>query len=397
MSNRLTLINNLSGVVLDGQFKNITIVNCDPVTGNSKADNGMLSLVFRAEDIDSGAFVAIKFFDPDWFDPTNLRQNLFIRESELLLKLRNKNRCLQLTQEVRQYPLIVTNAINGQTLTLNTLYMIMEWIEDDILDYFLNQDQFDAITKLKVFRLTALSIFSLHAERIYHRDVKRDNFRKAIRNNSEYVIAIDLGTAVSIDAQPNSNQSIYANPLGAGAFAPLEAHCGLGGIRKLGVSGDVYALGSMLHDLFNIDLFHVRLFNEVKFLKIFAAFKGQMLIEMQKNPSEEDILKIWHKNLKLIQHESFPLSIEGSGNTIPNAIKNNLNQLFNDLINLDYRKRLVKSDVFLHKIDGIIRILSSAKLEEKRIQERLKLKQQKEQRAKLIQDRLDEYLNRQQG
>lgn len=391
MSNKLTLINSLNDLLLDERFQNISVVNCDPHTGEHLEDKGCLSVVFKANDIQTGKDVAIKFFDPDFPDHDGSRKIGFHRESDLLEKLQGVDRCAQRIQELRAYLLSVTS-VTGHSLSTEALYLIVEWLEEDILDYFIKQDQFDAVAKIKIFRQCVLSVLSLHAARICHRDLKRDNFRIAQRESGRLVVNIDLGSAALIDDDPNVNQSIYSSPRGASGFAPLESLCGLSGIRSLGVYSDIYALGAMLHDLFNIDPLYLRLSQDISFGTILGQCYSKMITVSQGNINEDALLDEWHKLMKIIQYQAIPLSIQGVGNSIPNAIKLNLESLFKDLICLDYQKRVFNSNSVLKKIDAMIRILESEKLEQRKNDQRLKLKLSREKHARELQAKLEKHL-----
>ena len=391
MSNKLTLINSLQGSVLDDRFSNISVANCDPITGEQLGDGGCLSVVFKADDELTGNQVAIKFFDPDFEDLDGTRKHGFLRESELLTKLNNVDRCVHIVQEIKKFVLSIT-AASGDTLSIELIYIVIEWLEFDILEYFLNQHQIEAITKLQIFRQCVLSVLSLHSARICHRDLKRDNFRIAQRLNENVVVSIDLGSAVSIDAQSNSNQLIYSNPRGASGFAPIESLCGLSGIRVLGVYSDIYALGAMLHDMFNVDYLFERLAQDSVYKTILGVGLTKMIVARHRNIQEKAMLEEWHKLIKNVNHQIYPLSIQGAGNSIPNSIKLNMEFLFKELTCLDYRKRVLDSNLLLKKIDAMIKILSAAKLERVKNDQRLKLKQMKEIKARELQYKLDQYL-----
>ncbi len=57
------------------------------------------------------------------------------------------------------------------------------------------------------------------------------NLRRTHRENREMVVPIDLGTAIDLLSDPIGDFRDYADPVGALAFSPLEAHSGLGSIR----------------------------------------------------------------------------------------------------------------------------------------------------------------------
>lgn len=304
--NRLTLIRELTGIaLLDARFKNLEVVNCDPVTGEQIQDGGVLSVVFRAEDVTTGLPVAIKFFDPDYVGiGTSHRLELFQRESELLERLRGKEHCLELIQPLRQFDLRIVDPATNLSLTRDTYYFVVEWLDTDLIDYFLRQHEFGAAEKLQVFRQIVLAVFALHREGIYHRDLKRDNLRVADRRGVNRVVAIDLGTAAAFDSvHIGGGHNAYAIPVGARAFSPIEAFCGLAGVRRIGVYSDIYALGCMLHDLFNVDYYNVRLFKDAGFQACYGACNTQMMQVMQRSPEESVLLDEWSKILELAKRQ----------------------------------------------------------------------------------------------
>ena len=102
--NRLALIQKLEALpLLDARYSNLRCVNFNSSTG---AKRGCFSLVFKADDVVDGKSVALKFFD---IDPENLkrtyRRDSFAREHELLQKLLNEDRCLQLSSSMKTFDL----------------------------------------------------------------------------------------------------------------------------------------------------------------------------------------------------------------------------------------------------------------------------------------------------
>jgi serine/threonine protein kinase len=196
---------------LDGRYANIRVVNRDPQTGDRRGHQGALSVVFQAIDSRTGRPVALKFFDPDIQGfGARYRMDLFDRECKLLERLVNKPRCLQLVQPLSELRLRVPGASRGRSTTIDCGYCVLEWLDGDITDYFLRQDEHDASVKLALFRQAVLGVFALHREGIAHRDIKHDNLRRAHRMNQEMVVPIDLGTAVDLLSDPIGGFREYA-------------------------------------------------------------------------------------------------------------------------------------------------------------------------------------------
>ena len=85
------------------------------------------------------------------------------------------------------------------------------------------------------------------------------------------MVPIDLGTAIDLASSPIGAASDYDHPVGASGFSPLEAQVGLANLRGLAKATDVYALGCLLHDLFNLDFHFMRLWNDPGFLSCHGA------------------------------------------------------------------------------------------------------------------------------
>ena len=263
---------------LDRRYVNIRVINRDPRTGDRKRHHqGALSVVFHAIDSQTGRPVALKFFDPDFQGfSARYRMDLFDRECKLLERLENKPRCLQLVQPLSELRLPVPGASRGRSMTIDCGYCVLEWLDGDITEYFLRQNEHDALVKLALFRQTVLGVFALHREDIAHRDIKHDNLRRTRRMNREMVIPIDLGTAVDLLSDPIGEFRDYDDPVGAPAFSPIEAHGGLSSIRTLAAYTDIYALGCLLHDLFNVDLYAVRLAKDPGFNNCYMACRAHI-------------------------------------------------------------------------------------------------------------------------
>ena len=110
----------------------------------------------------TGGPVALKFFDPDFHGfRARYRMDLFARECKLLERLVNKPRCLQLVQPLSELRLSVPGASPGRSTTIDCGYCVLEWLGGDITEYFLRQDEHDALVKLALLRQAVLGVFAL--------------------------------------------------------------------------------------------------------------------------------------------------------------------------------------------------------------------------------------------
>lgn len=394
--NRRTLIQELQGVsLLDGRYTDIQVVNCDPATGKPKDHGGVLSVVFKAEDTHSGQAVAIKFFDPDLNGPQlNYRFDLFQRECDLLKGLSGKERCLRLHAPISQFDIGVSDPTNGRALTIAAYYYVSEWLDNDINAYFHKQEEFEAEEKLRIFREVFLAVHTLHRHGIYHRDLKADNLRIATRNGHQRAVAIDLGTAAAFDSPSLGRATEYAQPVGAPAYAPIESHCGLAAIRALGIPYDIYALGCMLYDLFNSEMYFLSLLQDSGFQTCLGACQSHMMAVRSQTSKESSILREWQRILSLSSRQVTRPHIAGPHSSVPPSIEQPLGRLLNTLTQLDYRRRLTDHNRILRYIDTALNLLANRRSERRRLDRKRQLRARRLEKLAQRDHRLARYLEK---
>ena len=385
------------GPPLDERYANIRVVNRDPRTGDRhrQVHQGTLSVVFHATDSRTGRPVALKFFDPDFQGfGARYRMDLFVRECKLLERLVDKPRCLQLVQPLSELRLPGSGASDGRSATIECGYCVLEWLDGDITEYFLRQDVHDALVKLALFRQAVLGVFALHREGIAHRDIKYDNLRRTHRLDREMVVPIDLGTAVDLSSDPIGDFQDYADPVGAWAFSPLEAHAGLGSIRTLATRTDVYALGCLLHDLFNVELYALRLVKDPGFNNCYMACRAHMEAVRLRTANPEDLVREWDDVMTRTKGQITLPPIDSAVTTVPPAIRDQLNALLHRLTDADYRNREHRQDRIVRAMDGAAKALENRFTTERRQAIRSERRRRREHRARRRQERLDFYLKK---
>jgi serine/threonine protein kinase len=332
VSNRQILVDELEALpLLDGRYESIKWMNPPSASGEKR---GCFSLVFRAYDRLEKKKVALKFFD---IDPANMmqlyRRQAFSREHEILGTLINRERCIQLCSALSVYNLSVLGP-GGSTLTIPCEYFAIEWIDDEIDEYFERQEAFDAIDKLRLLNEIILAVQALHRHEVFHRDIKPDNLRAYQDGVKRLVVAIDLGTAALYSSQ--SIQSVYTSPVGHGAYAPPEAFCHFAGEREVAPLSDTYALGCLLFELFNLDYFY-RAF-ATRNPRAWVAFTAmEQLIRSAKTLKEKKA--IWRQNIgRYAIGLSIP-SVEGHGSSVPPGVTNLLDSALQELVAPDFMRR----------------------------------------------------------
>lgn len=395
-ANTLTLIRTLAASSLDNRYENIAVVNRNPDTGTQGSNAGSLSVVFRAYDTQTNQDVALKFFDPDIQGITpeaEYRIALFRRESKILSSLVGKSRCLQLVQPLSEVEISVQQD-DGHAITMRCGYFVLEWLDGDIRRYFQRQDEFDAIIKLSLFRQIVLGVFALHRENFAHRDLKDDNLMRVLRQNSEFVIPIDLGAAVPIDSSTLGTATNYAHPVGAPAFAPLEALIGFSGIRELAQASDIYALGCLLHDLFNTDLFVARLMRDPGFISCFGACHSAISVKRAKNSNTAALLNELDSIVDLTRNQVTLPSIASTSTTVPSSARDQLDRLLCSLTDVSYKRRDADLDRILRTLDSAIKVIEHSLFEEKRLSARRQYRRNRAIKQEQRQMRLEEFKER---
>lgn len=369
--------------LLDNRYEQMKFVNYDSVSDQKR---GCFSLVFRAFDRLNQKTVALKFYD---IDPQRMmdvyRQKAFQREHEILSVLLNKKRCLQLASALSTFQLELQIS-NVATVTIPCQYFAIEWIDDDIDEYFLANGTFTHVQKLRMFNDIVLAVASLHRFEIYHRDIKADNLRAYKDALERIVVAIDLGTAAIISSGHLTNS--YTHSVGAPIYAASEARCGLAGNRFLAPFTDKYALGCLLYELFNPDYFYRELTRHHPNYETTLSAMSSFLLGAK---NEQDQLDKWKIAVAKIGHSIAPLSIDGPGNTIPLGIVDLLNELLAGLTHINYSKRPTL-DWTRQKIHAAIKVLENSKAYQHKLEIAKTRRLRRQDNADRAQARLSSYL-----
>jgi serine/threonine protein kinase len=370
--NNVLLIDTLQALpLLDGRFANLKVVNCNVATGEKR---GCFSIVFRADDTIEGKPVALKFFD---LNPSAIsdvyRRTAFERESKILQTLLTRERCLQLVKAESHY---ILNFPGGFALPCS--YFAVEWLDEEVDEYFLGKSLIPSADKLRLFIDILLAIEALHGRDVFHRDIKADNIRAVRRAVRRIVVAIDLGTAARLDSPPIGVP--YAHAVGAPAYAAAESICGLAGNRTLAPLTDHYALGCLLFELFNRDFFFVAV--QTLNPSLHARYSAIALGVTEKTDPLKQIAQL-KEGLKHYARGVAPVSIDGVGSTCDPATAGLLNDVLARLTHIDYRERDVKLEWVRQRIGCAVRVLENEKAYQ------LKLRASRERKAKRIQRALE--------
>jgi serine/threonine protein kinase len=319
--------------LLDGRFEKLKLVNV-PLTGPKR---GCFSLVFKAWDTVDQKYVALKFYD---IDPAILndqyRMACFKREHVILQQLLGVDRCLQLASSLSRFELNVPLDPNtGSYFVVHCDYFAVDWLPDQIDGYFLNQQNHEALEKLKIFNEITLAVEVLHSRGVFHRDLKSDNLRSYLSDVKRLVVAIDLGTAARLESLPLAQG--YSCSVGAPAYASPEALSSLAGFRPIARMTDAYALGCLLFELFHKDHYFVAARIRNPNLDTRIAAMQQKLMGVQ---SDNDRMAAWDLGLDKLAPGVASPTVESVGSSCPPGICQIIDDVVFGLTRFDYRQRM---------------------------------------------------------
>ena len=356
---RELLISHLHALdLLDNRYAQIKCINYD--LQRALKGQGYFSLVFKAHDTILDKPVVLKFFDPTRTMET-YRIDCFRREPDVLKVLRDKPRCLQLAEDLKVLA-IPTATTTGHTINLQFEYFALDWIDEEIESHFNDQCNLDAEFKLRLFNDIVLGVQAIHRSDIFHRDLKPDNFRAHKEEIKRIVVAIDLGTAASYASK--AILPSYGGSVGLPLYASHEARCGLAGVRQIAARTDYYALGCMLYELFNLDLFGAVQQRNNGFMAACAAMA--MLLATKRDEAAK--VETWESNVGRFRALVSVPTIAGPDHTAPLAIVSELDKLLLELVEFDYKNRISDLDWVRQRVWNMISVLKHQRLQNKRIE-----------------------------
>ena len=249
----------------------------DTFTSNYKIlsllGTGGMSEVYLAENIKTGAKVAIKILDRKLSKDSKFRER-FKREVEISKKL--------------SHPNIVK--ILSWGFHKDNFYIVYEYIEGVTLDKYMKSKKFNISEVEKIILDILKGLSYAHKENIIHRDIKPTN----IMISFDCVKILDFGIAKAITSHTITQTGIF---MGSPAYSSPEQSEG----KKVDSRSDVYSLGVVLFEIlsgklpFNSDtpwgLVHQHIYDEPPDILKLNKSVPQYLVNivskcLSKNPSD---------------------------------------------------------------------------------------------------------------
>lgn len=338
--------------VVNGRFTNLR--RLDPQGGN-----GCFSLMFYAYDQITNKEVVLKFFNPDCNADADRLQR-FQREGDILRRLEGQPNILQSYDNITT--LIITLSHSTGPIPFTFQFIPLEKAKGSIEQFIYGSNR-NPIQCLLFFKGMCKSVARIHSKDICHRDIKPSNF--LIFENSTIKIG-DFGTAKFLDGSMGDIRNNYQNPVGDMRYCAPEIFCGLGIGDSIAYCSDVFALGSILFEIFTQKVLTENIYNgNQKLLNNMIKLQAKVL----STPEKERFKCCISETDSTITQRDFP-DIFAFNDFVPKPIKKELNNLYRGLVDPNISRRLTDFTAIHRKADICLFVLRN----EKRYQEYIRRK-----------------------
>jgi hypothetical protein len=128
--------------------------------------------------------------------------------------------------------------------------------------------------------------------------------------------------------------------------------------REIARFTDFYALGCMLYELFNKDLFGALMWRNPQYRNILAAISVDLLTR-----SPADRVLAWRENARRFRRAVAPPKIDNSGTSVPPAVAGILTDLLHGLVKFDFAERTTDFEWIRNRAVRAIYILGNERMQ----------------------------------
>ncbi|SEB97822.1 serine/threonine-protein kinase [Terriglobus roseus] len=186
---------------------------------------GGMGVVYLAERLDIGGYVAIKLLRDAWMSP--MRRERFQLEQQSLARLHHPN---------------IARIYDAGTLQGDTPWFVMEYVDGVPLTLWAETHKASLPALVDVMVQVVDAVAYAHRHALVHRDLKPSNI---LVNEAGEVRLLDFGIVKDLADSEVAGRSIDGlRPLSLGYAAPEQIRGG-----GIGLFTDVYAVGVLLHEL----------------------------------------------------------------------------------------------------------------------------------------------------
>jgi serine/threonine protein kinase len=183
----------------------------------------------------------------------------------------------------------------------------------------------------------------------------------------------------------------YTHTVGAPAYAAPEAFCGLAGHRQIAPYTDIYAIGCLLFQLFNKDLFSLELSNRNP---SYQYVLNLMIHEIGKYKTLDERATAWRKTIRTFTGSIARVHICAAGNSVPPGIRLQLDSLLAQLTHPDFTRRPLNLERVRQQVWIAIRVTENQAAERWRLEQAKKRRALRLEKIQRREAKLEEYLRR---
>ena len=303
---------------------------------------GTFSLILTAYDRLTDQRVAVKVCLPN---QERYRAASFEREASILALLRTAPDIVQLIADMSRFSEPLTHS-TGISFDLSLKYYALELATTDIRAILTEGDsQLDRL--LVIFRSMCRAVQRIHSQRIAHRDLKPSNF---LLMPDGSVRLTDFGTATRLVPDTPPLLQYYTGPPGDCRYcAPEMLACLHEEQPDIAFRADLFSLGAILFEICTGNILATRLFNS----QFWEPFTNTMtaISPAQRRRQYDRIVS------GLANARPLP-SLASFGSEVPKSVSDRLDDLYQGLAAIDYRRRLSRFDRIFNQINTCLLILN---------------------------------------
>ena len=272
------------------------------------------------------------------------RIGCFDREAELLNSLRGEPDIIQMIAEKDEFTEPLTTQA-GISFPLRLRYYALELASCDVGDIIAGGG-WTAVENLLAFRAMCRSVQRIHSQGIAHRDLTPSNFLIMSEGSTRLS---DFGTARRLNQGTASLVDRYTGPPGDRRFcAPEMLACLHDEDPGIAIGADMFSLGAILFELFSGTNLGLRLFGP-QFWQDIAQAMLAVRPQQRRETYDQIIASIAN---------SRPLpSVASIGTSVPECVRDRIDDLYQYLATIDYRRRSTQFDRIFNKLNTCLLIL----------------------------------------
>jgi serine/threonine protein kinase len=241
-----------------------------------KINEGSFGTVFKAENIRTNDFVAIKFEN----------------KSDQIKSLKNEAKIYQYLGKLDGFPQIKTF---GTTDTVN--YLVIDLLGNSLVNVITYYKALYLKTVLVLGIQIIKIIKSLHDKSLLHRDIKPSNFIFGIGNDTNKLFLVDFGFAKRYDYNgKHIEEKNIKNIIGSPNFVSLNIHNNIEPSRRDDIESCIYVILTMLFG--RLEWFHKNNLSEIAELK-------RQILSVDEVPSFIKIMLYYVRSMKFDERPDY--------------------------------------------------------------------------------------------